>query len=307
MNQTKRLSRGLAALAFALSVVFASSEALAADGTITITSNTNLGSHQNGAIIFGADNITLDCQGLEIRLSATHTTNNCGASNSQKCGIVAVGRSNVHIRNCSIVGGFAYGAFLRSTTNSSIVWSQSTAQTGFRFEANTNLTIDALDANYCALGGYELRDNVNTKVYYTWATGVGGDGFDENNGTSTDYYRDTRATGSGVNGYECDGCLDIMYGYPGTTYAGMLSHSNGQHGISVDDSQSVYVWHGSILWNAQDGVRFQGVSNAAGYHFSDFYVSSSFGNAGCDCRSDSSPGDQWDLDDCGSACGNFWD
>jgi hypothetical protein len=28
---------------------------------------------------------------------------------------------------------------------------------------------------------------------------------------------------------------------------------------------------------------------------------------GCDCRSDNSPGDQWDLSDCGSTCGNFWD
>jgi hypothetical protein len=305
--RSEKLFRALVAAGLALCAMLVASEARAVKyGMRTITSNTTLTDHQYGAVIFGANNITLDCAGFQVHISS-YTKPNCGAGNAQKCAVVAIGRSNVHVKNCNIVGGFDYGAYMSGTNNSSIVWTQSNAITGFRFEGNTNLKAEALDANFCAAGGYELRDNVNTKVYYSWATGVSGDGFDENRGTTTYYSRDTRATNSGVNGFECDNCLDITYGYPGTNQGGLRSEGNGQHGISIDNSQSIYVWHGTVQWNNRDGVRFQNVTNAPGYHFSDFYQSYSFGNSRCDCRSDNSYGDVWDLSGCGSKCGNFWD
>jgi len=300
----KALLRPLWAVCFTL--LIAGTASANQYGVRTITSNTTLTDNQYGAIIFGANNITLDCAGYQVHI-ASQSTNNC---NGSKCGIVANGRSNITIRNCHVVGGFAWGIWLRNTSNSSVLYSDSNATTGFYFENNNNLTGYSLDANYCALGGYELRNNTNTKIGYSWATGCGGDGFDENNGTNTTYNQDTRATNNGVNGLECDGCTKILYGSfaPGSGMV-LSSTGNGQNGLSGDVSQSIWVAHAQVLYNEEDGIRFQDVSNFPGALITEVVDSYAYGNDDCDALSENSPGDWWNLYDpfLTTWCGNFQD
>src|SRR5262245_29884880 len=97
--QTVRYSMSAALTLMALAVAATAAHA----GRMTITKNKTLTANYRGQIRFGADNITLDCAGHKILFSLV-STDGCGTGGTSRCGIHAVSRSGITIKNCEVTG-----------------------------------------------------------------------------------------------------------------------------------------------------------------------------------------------------------
>src|SRR6266545_3673360 len=95
---TKRASALAAALAALLLLLLVPGTSLATTGTLLITSDTTLTENHDGSIVIGADNVTLDCAGHEVRGPGF-------------AGVLLVGRSGVMVKNCRATG-FLHGVVL---------------------------------------------------------------------------------------------------------------------------------------------------------------------------------------------------
>jgi nitrous oxidase accessory protein NosD len=125
--------------------------------------------------VFDKDNITLDCNGYQVHISS-FSKPNCfpvDGQMSSTCGIVAIGRSNVTIKNCRVVGGFDYSVSLDGTNGATIA-----------------------DTQVSGLTGFSIRNAHDTNGHGLLARGSDQDGLD----LSNDYYGSYAITVQNVGG-----------------------------------------------------------------------------------------------------------
>lgn len=226
----------------------------ATTGIMTINSSTTLTANHFGQIRFGANNITLDCAGYEIRFSARQPAGDCGVDGTQTCGIRALNRTGITIRNCDVVGAYDYGMWIQGTSTTSTVRDSSVtdAVVGFRVDSASNLQFfnSAAVSNNA---GFEIRDSTNIMFTGTDAVYSTGDGFDINDSTNTRIQYGF-VFANGVNGIEFDDS-------PGSSVLNNEVLNNGQHGVSLDVSSAIYISANVIQGNVENGLRLQNCDN----------------------------------------------
>lgn len=224
--------------------------AFATSGIMTITQTTTLTANHTGQIRFGASNITLDCDGYEIRYSPRQASGSCGVSGTQTCGIRSLNRTGITIRNCDVVGGYDYGVWIQGTTTTSTVRDSSVTDAGVGFRVDSASDLQFFNsAAVSNTAGFEIRDSSDILFTSTDAVYSTGDGFDSNDSTNV-RIQYAFVFANGVNGIEFDDS-------PG---AGVLNSevlNNGQHGISLDNSSAVYISANLIQGSIQNGLRLQ--------------------------------------------------
>jgi parallel beta-helix repeat protein len=222
----------------------------ATTGLMTITSTTTLRANHTGQIRFGADNITLNCAGYQINYSARYSAGGCGASGTLTCGIHALNRTGITIRNCDVVGAYSYGMWIQGTSTTSTVRdsSVSEAEVGFRVDSASNLRF-LNSAAVSNSAGFEIRNSTNVMFTGTAAVYSTGDGFDINDSTNTRIQYGF-VFANGVNGIEFDDS-------PSSSVLNNEVLNNGQHGVSLDNSSGIYISANVIQGNVEDGLRLQ--------------------------------------------------
>ena len=146
----------------------------------TITQNTTLNSdlncgNQNG-VIFGANNIFLDCQGHSIIGDGTTTL---------RTGIRASGRNNIEIRNCKVHNYVPHaGIWLDGTSNSRV----------------NNVTLTANWIGVWAIGNNNSMKNVNASFNLMGAAATWGISLHGNKNTVTESIFVTNGIGVGIAG-----------------------------------------------------------------------------------------------------------
>ena len=298
MNWETVGKRSAVSAAFGLLVTLVSAIADAnVYGVRYIWSDTVLKDHQFGSIIFGADDISLDCKGYQVHISSfTHLNCTQFGTPLLKCGIVATNKRNISIRNCNVVGGFASGVHISGTDGATLHNVTSNASTGFWFGYNSNLSATELFANGSSgTGALILEDLYGSYDINTENVGSFGISIQSSMGTYLDH---VRAYQSGSHGLSVS---DSTY----VTISGGLFHANRGHGILIERSSSVSSSYSFALQNGRDTVQDKGWGiHLVGVSYSSFLNGTFQSNAQpCDAFSDDgSFGNDWSGSTIGRRC-----
>jgi hypothetical protein len=294
MHDTLRLQRALQIGLWVTGIFGISGAAEAANGTLHLTGDKTLTSDQYGAIIFDADNITLDCAWKHLRYSPTYSPVNCSPEGvGRRCGIIAVGHHNVTIQRCYVDGIFDFAVDVESTEQAAardVVVTGSSV--GFEFLSNTNAsgyqltandTVRGVDVNYDQYGFFEhtvVASTLQWGIYVQYSTETTFDA------TSVSYSNAFGFVSRGNTGILVNG-LDVSNSWGGFLLynsIGALTDSylrdNELEGLKVLDS-----------WD----------SWLSGNHVEDNNVS---GNAFCDAYQDGGGGNGWSGNTLESWCGS---
>jgi len=265
------------------------SEAHASSGRMIVTTNKTLTADHNGQIQISANNITLDCAGHKITYSAV-STDGCGATGTQRCGLRVQNRTGVTLKNCEVTGAFQYGVWISGTTSSVLehVVARSTG-VGFRIEGSADLTINRSTAITCTGGGYEIRDSDDLMMFADSAVSNAGDGIDVNDSSFVNI-QSAQVLDNGVNGIEFDGA-------PHASVGSSTIRFNGQHGLSLDPSgtnvatypcSAFSISSNFVEFNTDNGIRLQNCDSGFVRN------NTAQGNGGCNANQDAaSTGNTW--------------
>jgi parallel beta-helix repeat protein len=218
-------------------------------GRMTITKNKTLTGNYRGQIRFGADNITLDCAGHKIRFSLVNT-DGCGTTGTARCGIHAVNRSGITIKNCEVTGAFDYGVWIDTTISSVVDHVVARGNDiGFGIDDADQLTVRYSTAITCSNSGFEITDSSNLTLFADSAVSNERDGFDIGDSSAVNIQQ-AQVLDNAVNGIEFD---DSNLATVGSSTVRL----NGQHGISLDDSDDFSISSNLVEFNTEDGIRLQ--------------------------------------------------
>ena len=242
-TRTVRYSMSVALALVALAVAPTAAHA----GRMTITKNKTLTADYRGQIRFGADGITLDCAGHKI-LFSTINTDDCGTGGTSRCGIHAVNRTGITIKNCEVTGAFDYGVWI-DTTSSSVVDHVVARgnEIGFGIDDADQLTVRYSTAITCSNTGFEITDSSNLTLFADSAVSNERDGFDIDDSSAVNIQQ-AQVLDNAVNGIEFDNS-DLA------TVGSSTVRLNGQHGISLDDSDLFSISSNLVESNTEDGIR----------------------------------------------------
>ncbi|MGC4087210.1 MAG: NosD domain-containing protein [Polyangiaceae bacterium] len=268
---------------------------------LALTANRTLTADHMGNIRFDANNITLDCTGHQIVFANNTTGTNCTGSGNGKCGIMVFDRKNITIRNCHVVGGFAYGILVSKTNTANLINSSTSGAVihGTYLATSQNVLVDTYDSMHNGQNGFQFIDVTSSALRYTWGWENTRDGFDDgasaagttSGSTGLEFLQGfvpsqrVEAFGNTLNGFEADFAATNHVFYPGTVASG-----NGQHGFSFDDSSALTLLGVSATGNHRNGLRLQNTDNSV-------IDSSTFQGNTCDIWENSaSTGNQWTND-----------
>jgi hypothetical protein len=241
MTKLRMFARASALLTTLACLLLLAPAAGATSGTMTVSSNKTLTEHHNGTINITANNVTLNCAGFQVRQHSS-VGNTCNTSNTGKCGIRVVSRSNVTIRGCKVNGYNAntssMGIEIRNSSNISVISTHAYSNyEGMRVTDSTNVSFDTVAAYSNSTEGFDINTSTGISAVGLNATINAGDGVDEEGGSGSRYDASSFSDNGG-NGFENDGGTDLWI---------LRSHAsfNNGHGISFDD---VY-GDGSTTWS----------------------------------------------------------
>lgn len=280
-------------------------------GVLNLTASKTLTKDQYGAVVFLADNITLDCAGKQVHISSYTPERNCPHGNDpevpdaggNRCGIIAVNKQNITVKNCHVVGGFTYGIYFEGTNTATITQGTTVAGawlSGIYLAGTTATTVSYSDLNVNGTG-VKIAAGVNTRITNVWAGGNAQNGFDEFSGTSGSIYKDdTYAYDNGDRGFSAAGSSGTTYGrFPGTFPQVNATGHSGTFGAGFSVVGSV----GVSLMNASASGNTEGIQlfNADNGFIDD---NQAIDNINCDVFCDpASTGNFWSGNFFGTTCG----
>lgn len=266
-----------------------------------ISTNTVLADHQFGAIIFDADNISLDCAGKQVHISS-YTRLNCSPQGTAgKCGIIAAGRTNVTIKNCQIVGGFDYGLDVESSTGVHVMNTSAAGPTvGFEFSNNTSTQVDNVAANTTGTGLIIEHDNYGN--YNNAAVDMSlHDGIDVSYGNLTSLVNPSvtnsgQSTSGGTGLYSFHNyALTVDYLYSANNVTGFVDIA----------SNIATITHGIMTGNFYEGLSF-GEDSYMSIGWNQAYDNDT-GGFGCDAYQRGASNNDWYQNTLESWCGTVPD